>query len=118
MDSELDFHIEMRTRELIAAGMDPARARAEAVARFGDMGHVQHTLRRIGRRRDRRERRTEWLAEARQDVVYALRQLRRTPAFALIAILTLGIGIGATTSIFSAVYEMLLRALPYRDRVA
>jgi predicted permease len=112
--SELDFHIEMRTRELIAAGMDPARARADAVARFGDLGQVQHTLQRIGRRRDRRERRTEWLAEARQDVVYALRQLRRTPAFALLAILTLGIGIGATTSIFSAVYTVVLRALPYR----
>ena len=115
VDSELDFHIEMRTRELIAAGMDPARARAEAVARFGDLGHVQHTLRRIGHRRDRRERRTEWLAEAKQDVVYALRQLRRTPTFALLAIVTLGIGIGATTSIFSAVYTMLLRALPYHD---
>jgi putative ABC transport system permease protein len=115
VSSELDFHIEMRTRELIAAGMDPAKARAEAVARFGDLGQVQHTLRRIGYRRDRRERRTEWLAEARQDVVYALRQLRRTPTFALLAIVTLGIGIGATTSIFSAVYTVLLRALPYPD---
>ena len=98
VDSELDFHIEMRTRELIARGMDPERARAEAVARFGDLNHVHHTLERIGRRRDRREARTEWLSELRHDAVYALRQLRRSPAFALVTILTLGVGIGATTS--------------------
>lgn len=114
VDSELDFHIEMRTRELIARGMEPARARADAVARFGDLDRVHHTLERIGRRRDRRERRTEWLAELRHDALYAMRQLRRSPAFALVTILTLGVGIGATTSIFSAVYAVVLRSLPYR----
>lgn len=115
VDSELHFHIDMRTRELIEKGMDPARARAEAVSRFGDINRVQTTLERIGRRRDRRERRTEWFAEMRQDVTYALRQLRRYPAFALLTTLTLGIGIGATTSIFSAVYAVVLRALPYSE---
>lgn len=105
----------MRTRELIQKGMDPAEAHAAAVQRFGDIGRVQTTLDRIGRRRDRREVRTEWLTELRQDTIYALRQLRRYPAFALITILTLGIGIGATTSIFSAVYAVVLRPLPYLD---
>ncbi|HSA56500.1 MAG TPA: ABC transporter permease [Gemmatimonadaceae bacterium] len=115
VDSELDFHIEMRTRELMTRGMDRERAQAEAVARFGDLGRVHSTLERIGRRRDRRERRSEWLSELRHDALYALRQLRRSPAFALVTILTLGVGIGATTSIFSAVYAVVLRALPYHD---
>jgi predicted permease len=113
VDSELAFHIEMRTRELMAKGIDARQARAAAVARFGDLGRVHSTLERIGRRRDRREQRTEWMAELRQDTVYALRQLRRSPGFALITILTLAVGIGATTSIFGAVYTVVLHALPY-----
>jgi predicted permease len=115
VDSELDFHLEMRTRELIAKGVDPERARADAVARFGDLDRVHHTLERIGRRRDRREARTEWFTEMRHDAMYGLRQLRRSPAFATITILTLGIGIGATTSIFSAVHAVVLRALPFDE---
>ncbi len=115
VDSELEFHIEMRTRELMAAGMDPARARDQAIRRFGDLGQVHHTLERIGRRRDRRELRMEWIHERRQDVVYAVRQLRRNPGFALLTVLTSGLGIGATTSIFSALNAVVLRGLPYRE---
>ncbi|MBC7895729.1 MAG: ABC transporter permease [Cytophagaceae bacterium] len=115
VDSELAFHIEMRTRELVSRGMDPALARAVAIGRFGDIGKVHTQLEQIGRRRDRRERRMEWFDERRQDVVFALRQLRHNPTFALVAIITLGIGIGATTSIFSAVYAVVLRPLAYRE---
>ena len=59
--------------------------------------------------------RTQYLGELRQDLVFTLRQLLRTPAFTLVAILTLAIGIGATTAIFSAVYAVVLRPLPLRD---
>jgi putative ABC transport system permease protein len=113
--SELAFHVEMRTRELIARGMDPARARDEAVKRFGDYARVQTTLERIGRRRDQRRGVAEWIGELRQDVAHGLRQLRHQRGFALLAILTLGIGIGATTAIFSAAYAVVLRPLPFQD---
>src|SRR5919199_355825 len=61
------------------------------------------------RERDRRE----WLGELRQDVAYAVRQLVRTPAFTAIAVLTLALGIGATTAIFSAVRSVVLRPFPF-----
>ena len=98
VDSELAFHVEMRTRELVSRGMDPVKAREVAIGRFGNIGEVHTQLEQIGRRRDRRERRMEWLDERRQDVVFALRQLRHNPTFALVAILTLGIGIGAASN--------------------
>lgn len=115
VDSELDFHIEMRTRELVARGMDPVLARDYAIRRFGDLSRMHTTLEQIGRRRDRRELRMEWFDERRQDIVYAWRQLRRNPGFALLTVLTLGIGIGATTSIFSALHSVVLRGLPFRE---
>ena len=63
VETELDFHVEMRTREYIAAGMDPAVARDAAVRRFGDLGRVNQTCRQIGRQRDQDMRRTEYLSE-------------------------------------------------------
>ena len=63
--------------------------------------------------RDRERGRREWLAEVRLDVVYAVRQLVRAPAFTVIAVLTLALGIGATTAIFSAVWSVVLRPFPF-----
>jgi predicted permease len=115
VDSELAFHIEMRTRELIAQGMAPEEARSLATRRFGDLGEVRSTMRATAHRRDQKERRAEWLGELRLDTAYALRQLARSRAFAIVTILTLAIGIGATTSIFGAVHAVVLRALPYHE---
>jgi putative ABC transport system permease protein len=112
VDAELDFHLEMRAREYIASGMDAAAAREAAVRRFGDMNRVNETCRDIGRRRDQDMRRTEYLSELIQDVTFGCRQLLKNPGFSVVAILTLALGIGATSAIFSAVHAVVLRPLP------
>ena len=111
IDDEIAFHVEMRTRELIARGIPAEQARREAEHRLGDSSTLRRTLRREGRERDRSMRRTEWLAELRQDLAYGFRTLVRNPGFTTITLLTLGIGIGATTAIFSAVNAVILRPL-------
>jgi predicted permease len=119
VDAELAFHIEMRTRELIAHGRHPDAARREAVERFGDLGGVGDTCKSIATERDRDVRRTEYLSELRQDFRFAVRQLLKAPGFTLVAVATLALGIGATTAIFSAVRAVVLRPFAYAhpDRV-
>jgi putative ABC transport system permease protein len=115
VDEEVAFHIEMRTRDFVAQGMAPAEARAAAVRRFGDVGRVRTSCRAIGARRDREVRLTEWAEGLWQDVRFAVRQLRQAPAFSLVAVLTLALGTGANTTVFSVVHGVLLRSLPYPD---
>ena len=112
---ELEFHLEMRTREYVARGLDPAAARQAALRRFGDIDRARATCREIGRKRDSDMRRREYFGELRQDVAFALRQLAANPGFTLIALFTLALGIGATTAIFSAVYAVVLRPLPFPE---
>src|SRR4051812_10435517 len=94
VDAEFDFHVEMRTRELVERGMDPAAARAIAVARFGDIRVVNATCRGIGNQREREMRRTEYMSELAHDVRFTLRQLLAAPAFTIVAVLTLALGVG------------------------
>ena len=115
VDEELAFHLEMRTRELIARGVDPAAAREQALSRIGDLPRLKQACVHIGRKRDREMRLTQWLEEFGDDVRFAARQLTRAPGFALVAALTLALGIGATTAIFSVVHAVVLRPLPFPD---
>ena len=107
MNEELRFHIEQQTAANVAAGMAPEEARRQAVLQFGGVEGVRENC--------REQRRGFWLESLWADVRYGLRALRRNPSFAAVAILTLALGIGATTTIFSVVYGVLLRPLPYHD---
>ena len=120
VDDEIAFHVEMRTRELVDKGVDPRIAREIVLARLGDATRLKRTCVDLGRKRDREMRLTQWLEELRDDVRFAVRQLKSTPGFTFVAAITLALGIGANGAIFALADATLLRPLPLPepDRLA
>ncbi len=115
VDHEVSFHLEMRTKELIEQGISPADARAQARREFGDVLAARQVLVGIDRRTEADQRRRDLLADLKDDLFFALRQLRSAPAFTIAALLTLTLGIGANTAIFSVVHGVLMRPLPFPE---
>lgn len=112
---EVAFHIEMRARELVAQGLDEETAQREARQRFGNLNEIAQDCRRIAAERNRRMFWLDWLDDLKSDLKYATRQLVRRPSLTLAVMLTLGIGIGANTTIFNIINGVLLRPLPVPD---
>ena len=115
IETELSFHFDMRIAELRARGMDEATARQQATAEFGDVAFTRAYCRQQDETAERGERRAIRLAEWRHDLAYAVRTLRRSPAFTVVSMLTLAIAIGANTAVFTVSRAVLLQPLPYAD---
>jgi putative ABC transport system permease protein len=113
MGEEMRAHLEMRVDELRALGMSAAQAEAEALHRFGDAAAFRAYAERRAERRAHIELAADWFAEWAQDMRFAARQFRKAPAFSAIATLTLALGIGANTAIFSVVHRLFVSPLPY-----
>jgi hypothetical protein len=104
LDKELSFHFELQVADKVRSGIPESEARRLTRIEFGGIEQIKE---------DCRERRgTMWLESLLQDVRYALRQLRKAPGFTLTAVLTLALGIGTTTAIFTLVQQMMLQSLP------
>jgi len=106
LDEELQLHVDRLVEEHIAAGMSPGEAREEARREFGGVQIVEAC---------RDARRVMWIGNAWQDARYGVRLMTRAPGFAAAVILTVTLGIGATTAMFSVVYSVVLQPLPYRQ---
>jgi len=105
LDMEIRSYVDAAADEKIESGISPTEARRQALAECGGLEQVKQAV------RDRRASTT--VESVIQDIRYGLRQMRHNPAFTWTAVITLGLGIGATTAIFSAVYALLIRPLPH-----
>lgn len=111
IEEELRLHIDLRREELEGEGVARAEALRRAERELGDLRAARRSLARIDRGAEARSRLLRWLDELAHDARFALRTVRRSPGFSLVAVLVLGVAIGANTTIFSIVDTALLKPL-------
>src|SRR5687768_8443453 len=107
LDEEIRFHVEQQTGKNVAAGMTPGEARRQALIRFGGVERIRESTRDVIR--------PALLQDCVRDLRHSARMLRRAPGFAAAALVTLAVGIGATSAIFSVVRTVMLEPLPYAE---
>lgn len=113
VDEELNAHLEMRVDELIAAGLSREEARREALRQFGDLEATRRYCRQQDETKETVVQRSLMFQDFLQDLRISVRSLIRVPMLALTIVATVGVGIGATAAIFSAINAAMLRPLPY-----
>jgi predicted permease len=106
LNAELRYHFERLVRESIEAGMPPAEARRRAQLEFGGVEQIKEECRDV---------RGRWLEDLGKDLRYTARTLRRSPGFLVVSVLSLALGIGANTAIFSLINAVMLRSLPVQE---
>lgn len=115
VDEEFTFHLDMLTQRYRAQGLPPIEAEQRARKHFGNAPHYRRKAVRAERSRIQKQNRVLFMDNLLQDLKYAFRQLWKRPVFSAIALAMLGLGIGANTAIFSVVYGVLLRPLPFQE---
>src|SRR5262245_4169774 len=106
LDRELQYHLDRRVEDLTRSGLSEADARRQAALEFGSVVQVQEDVRDVWL--------TRWLRDGVADLRFSVRSLRRSPSLTVTALLSLALGIGATTAIYSLADQVILHALPVR----